>query len=40
VGVQMAAAPFAEGLLLAAARRVESALGYSLPWLPEGAGPR
>jgi len=40
VGVQMAAAPFAEGLLLASARRVESALGYSLPWLPEGAGPR
>jgi aspartyl-tRNA(Asn)/glutamyl-tRNA(Gln) amidotransferase subunit A len=38
VGVQLAAAPFAEGLLLGAARRVESAIGWSLPWLPAGSG--
>jgi aspartyl-tRNA(Asn)/glutamyl-tRNA(Gln) amidotransferase subunit A len=34
VGVQMAAAPFAEGLLLSVARRVEDAIGWSIPVLP------
>ena len=37
VAVQLAAAPFAEGLLLATARRVEQAIGWSLPELPRTA---
>jgi len=36
VAVQLAAPPFAEGLLLAVARRVEAALAWSLPPLPRG----
>ncbi len=38
VGIQLAAAPFAEGALLAAARLVEAAIGWSLPDLPASAG--
>jgi aspartyl-tRNA(Asn)/glutamyl-tRNA(Gln) amidotransferase subunit A len=34
IAVQLAAGPFAEGLLLSVARRVESAVGWSLPDLP------
>ncbi len=34
VAVQLAAGPFQEGLLLAAARRLEQAIGWSMPDLP------
>jgi Asp-tRNA(Asn)/Glu-tRNA(Gln) amidotransferase A subunit family amidase len=34
VGIQLASAPFAEGLLLNAARQVEAAIGWSIPELP------
>ena len=39
VAVQMSAAPFAEGLLLSVARRVENGIGWSLPDLPRSSSP-
>jgi len=39
IAIQVAAPPFAEGLLLAVARCIEAALGWSLPLLPRGRPP-
>jgi aspartyl-tRNA(Asn)/glutamyl-tRNA(Gln) amidotransferase subunit A len=39
VAVQLSAGPFAEGRLLSVARRVESAIGWSLPDLPRASSP-